>query len=199
LCPQIAVQIGEDVLEFGNDVEHFLINSQQVPPNRLGTKTRLGDFVVRRYKKAISIVLTDYFADEKAKIDIYTRKSGFPTVIVDGGKTDIFRGSLGLLGEWSTGRKLARDGETELNADDATEYALEWQVRDFEPMLFKDARFPQFPTKCTPPKSTLGSRLGVRRMREKAEKACAHWKKEDIDDCIFDVVATRDFAAAEEA
>ena len=92
---------------------------------------------------------------------------------------------------------MARDGETELNDEDATAFALEWQVRDTEPMLFQAARFPQFPNTCTPPKKMLGGRLGSKRMHKEAEKACAHWKH-DMEDCIFDVMATRDVLVAEE-
>jgi hypothetical protein len=79
--------------------------------------------------------------------------------------------------------------------EDATAFALEWQVRDTEPMLFQDARFPQFPTTCTPPKKIMGGRLGKSHMEKAAEEACAHWK-EDKEDCIFDVIATRNILVA---
>jgi hypothetical protein len=191
---RVALQIGDDVLEFDNDVENFLINGVKVDANHKHHKTMFGGFMVRRDPKAISVRLNK---DGKAKIDFHTRKNGFPAVIVDGGNTDIFKGSLGLLGDWSTGAKLARDGETELNLEDATAFALEWQVRDTEPMLFNSARFPQFPATCTPPKKMLGNRLGKSHMEEQAEKVCAHWK-EDKEDCVFDVIATRDVMVAEE-
>ena len=191
---KIAVQIGSEVLEFDNDVENFLINGEKVEANRKHHKTMLGNYVVRRDKKAISIRLDK---EGKAKIDLHTRKNGFPAVIVDGGDTEIFKGSLGLLGDWETGMRLARDGETELNDDDATAFALEWQVRDYEPMLFREARFPQYPTKCIPPKKHLFGRLGLLSAQKEAEKACAHWQ-DDKDDCIFDVIATRDVMVAAE-
>ena len=196
---KVAVQIGEDVLEFDNDVENFLINGVLAEANHKHHKTHVGGFVVRRDPKALSIRLHDEGRHDHhvAKIDLHTRKNGFPAVIVDGGNTEIFRGSLGLLGDWATGKRLARDGETELNGDDATAFALEWQVRDDEPMLFKDARFPQYPTTCTPPAKQLTNRLGVSNFQKEAEAACAHWK-EDIEDCIFDVIATRDILVAEE-
>ena len=155
---------------------------------------KLSGFLVRRDKKAISVRL---HKEGKAKIDFHHRKNGFPGIIVDGGHTDIFDGSIGLLGEWRSGKKLARDGVTEMNDKDATAFALEWQVRDTEPMLFKEARFPQFPTECLPPAKFTESRLGSELMRKKAEKACAHWK-EDKEDCIFDVIATRSVLVAAE-
>jgi len=188
----VALQIGDDVLEFNNDVENFMINGAPVAAMRKYHTTMLGGYVVRRDPGAISVRLDQ---DAKAKIDFHTRKIGFPAVIVDGGSTDIFAGSLGLLGEWTTGNKLARDGETELNDDDATAFALEWQVRDTEPMLFKEARFPQFPSACTPPKKMMKVRLGMSEAKREAEKACAHWGA-DKEECVFDVIATRDVMIA---
>jgi hypothetical protein len=191
---QVAIQLGDDVLEFDNDVEHFLINGAEVEENRKHHKTFLGDFLIRRDPKALSIRLNK---DGKAKIDLHTRKNGFPAVIVDPGSSDIFEGSLGLLGEWGSGKKLARDGITEMNDEDATAFALEWQVRDDEPMIFKESRFPQFPMKCTPPTKMLSNRLGSMTMRVEAEEVCSHWE-EDMEDCIFDVMATRDVGVAVE-
>jgi len=190
---KIAVQIGTDVLEFENHVDNFLINGAKVEENRKYHKTYLGGYLVRRDKKAISVRLEK---EGKAKIELHTRKNGFPSVIVDGGSNDIFKGSLGLLGDWETGKRFARDGKTELDGHDATAFALEWQVSDKEPMLFADARFPQFPATCTPPAKMAKNRLGSSFDME-AEEACAHWK-EDKEDCIFDVIATRDVLVAAE-
>jgi hypothetical protein len=192
---KIALQIGSDVLEFDNDVDNFIINGTKVEANKKHHKTTFAGFVVRRDLKAISVRLSDKAG--KAKIDFHTRKNGFPAVIVDGGSTDIFDGSLGLLGDWRTGRRVARDGVTPLDDEDATPFALEWQVRDTEPMLFQDARKPQFPEACIPPQQMVSGRIGSKLMREEAEKACAHWE-EDKEDCVFDVVATRDILVAKE-
>jgi hypothetical protein len=194
-----AIMIGDDVLEFDNDVENFLLNGLKAATNQKHHKTRLGGFVVRRDLKALSIRLHEesHIDHHAAKIDLHTRKNGFPAVIVDGGNTTIFEGSLGLLGSWATGKRLARDGMTEMNDADATAFALEWQVRDNEPMLFEEARHPQYPTTCTPPMRMTGSRIGASSFQKEAEQACAHWK-EDMEDCIFDVIATRDILVAEE-
>jgi hypothetical protein len=202
---KVAVQIGDEVLEFDNDVENFYINGEHVGENQIHHKTRLGGFVVRRDKKALSIRLQDDGTKEArqaghvAKIDLHTRKNGFPAVIIDAGRTDLFKGSLGMLGEFGTGRTLARDGVTEIEVDpvNGEEFALEWQVRDTDPSLFIESRFPQFPQTCIPPKQMVKSRLGLANAMEEAKEACSHWK-EDIDDCIFDVVATRDATVAEE-
>lgn len=206
---KVALQIGKDILEFDNDAENFLINGKPVEANRLHHKTMLSGYIVRRDKKAISVRLQDggtsfdRQSGNIAKIDFHTRKNGFPAVIVDAGHSDLFEGSLGLLGEWGSGRKLARDGKTEYKGisgpeDDASEFALEWQVRPNEPRLFQDKfRMPQFPLKCFPPTARRGGGLGASLFKQEAEEACAHWKQ-DMDECIFDVMATRDVLVAEE-
>jgi hypothetical protein len=202
---KVAVQIGDEVLEFDNDVKNFYINGQHVGENKQHHKTKLSGFVVRRDEKALSIRLQDEGTKEArqagrvAKIDLHTRKNGFPAVIVDAGMTDIFAGSLGMLGEFGTGRALARDGQMEIEIDpvNAEAFALEWQVRDTEPSLFKESRFPQYPQVCIPPKKMIQGRLGMASAMEEAKEACAHWK-EDVEDCIFDVIATRDILVAHE-
>jgi hypothetical protein len=193
---QIALQIGDDVLEFNNDVENVLLNGSVAAPKDGKRKMFLADkYEIIRFKKAVLVKID---RENDGKIEFHARpKVGFPSIKLRAGKSDVFNGSLGLLGDFSTGKQLARDGSTEMNDEDATEYALEWQVRDTEPMLFTDARAPQFPTTCTPPKKMMGNRLGMSHMKEEATKACAAWG-EDIDDCIFDVMATRDMASAEE-
>jgi len=195
-----AVQIGGDILEFSNDLEGFLINGAKLEANKKHHKTLLGGFVVRRDQKALSIRLGKEArkTGHIAKIDLHTRKNGFPAIIIDAGSTDIFKGSLGLLGEWGTGRMLARDGKTEfteVDVMDAEDFALEWQVRDTEPMLFQESRFPQFPVTCAPAKKIPKTRLGYSKQVEEAQAACSHWK-EDKEDCLFDVLATRDVDVA---
>lgn len=203
---KVAVQIGSDVLEFDNDVDNFLINREKVKPNRKHHKTMLGDFFVRRDKGAISIYLhkhdTSTHKRGAAKIDLHHRKNGFPAVFVDAGNTTVLAGSLGLLGDWPAGAKLARDGRREflgINGpeDDATAFALEWQVQDDEPMIFKESRYPQFPNQCSAPAEKPASRLGGSLVTKEAEEACAHWLY-DKEDCIFDVIATGDIFTAEE-
>jgi hypothetical protein len=192
---EVALQIGNDVLQFNNDAQNFLINGAKVEEQQRWRETLLAGYTVRRDKKTISVRLDK---DTNAKIDFIARKNGFPAVIVDGGISNIFKESLGLLGEGSSGKKLARDGITEMTDPDATAFALsEWQVRDTGPMLFQTARFPQFPTTCTPPRKMMGNRLGQSHMEKEAEKACANWK-EDKEDCIFDAIATRDITIASE-
>jgi len=209
---QVSVRIGNHVLEFTNDVNNFAMATVSVDeetqktyvkskdfkkvhtPNKKWEETRFAGFLLRRDPKALSIRL-DGSSGSGAHIDLIQRKNGFPAVVFDAAGTDIFEGSLGLLGSHSTGKKIARDGESEIK--DPTEFALEWQVRDTDGMMFSSARFPQYPTTCSPPKKILGNRLGMSLMKEQAEKVCEHWTT-DKEDCIFDVIATRDVLTASE-
>ena len=195
---RIAVQIGEDVLEFANDIEKSRLNGEPLPEQRKKHRDYFAGFYLRRDKKALSLRL-DNQKKGGPRIEFIRRKNGFPAVVVDGGNNStVFDGSMGMLGEHGTGLKLGRDGITNYGDDkDATEFALEWQVRDTEPMLFSEARYPQFPSQCIPPQKMMISRLGMARARQAAEKACAHWK-EDKEDCIFDAIATRDMTVAAE-
>ena len=183
-----ALQIGSDVLEFANDVDNYLLNG--VVPT--GKKVTMAGFEVRTYRRAVSVRLNE---STKAKIDFYVKDNGMPYFNVDAGGTTMFEGSAGLLGDWETGQFIARDRMTVLEGPEA--HALEWQVRDTEPVLFQSIRAPQFPATCLPPKKMLGKRLGDTHMRAKAEKVCAA-QSGDFDNCIFDVMATRNMNAAEE-
>ena len=187
----IALQIGSDTLEFNNNIDNFLINGEKAAE----TGNKISGFKVKRYSSALSVRLDKKrHGNSNAHIDFFPFNDGFPYVKPDGKATNLFEGSLGLLGEWGTGKMIGRDGATEIT--DATEFALQWQVRNTDPMLFSSARFPQFPAVCTPPKKMLGKRLGDSHMRKAADKACAA-SGEDIEECIFDVMATRIMDSAE--
>ena len=185
---RVALQIGSDVLEFANDVDNYLLNG--VVPT--GKKVTMAGFEVRTYRRAVSVRLNE---SAKAKIDFYVKDNGMPYFNVDAGGTDMLEGSVGLLGDWETGQFIARDGMTVLKEPEA--HALEWQVRDTEPMLFQSIRAPQYPATCLPPQKMLGKRLGDSHMQAQAEKVCAA-QNGNFDNCVFDVMATRSISAAEE-
>jgi hypothetical protein len=119
--------------------------------------------------------------------------------LIEKGQEKHFGDSVGLMGDFEMGQKIARDGETVL--DDVNAYGQEWQVLATERTLFQVARFPQHPQACTIPPPAEESRGLRRRLSESsieelgAEKACAHWG-EGKDDCIFDVLTTGDLEMA---
>ena len=198
---KIGIKIGDDVLEFANDVANVKLNGVVATPPPGKMKVLMANkYEVVRFKKSVIVRLDKenqnaltYSKANHTKIDLIARKIGWPSLKLNAGAHHLFDGSVGLLGDFATGKKLARDGITELN--DPTEFAEEWQVRETEPMLFWDVRAPQYPAKCKPPEKVMGNRLGISHMRKDAEKVCAAWK-EDIEDCIFDVLASRDLFGA---
>ena len=118
------------------------------------------------------------------------------------GTNDVdFQGSLGLMGSYPTGSKVARDNSTVFS--DTNKFGLEWQVRSEEPMLFHVADGVQHPTKCRMPDSTsIGGATGsIRRRRRRletgivslveAEEACAHVEEKSVQKaCVEDAVTT---------
>ena len=128
------------------------------------------------------------------KILIQTYKE-FVNVRVEGASASVFGNSVGMLGDFRTGRTLARDGITVLN--DFTELGSEWQVLPSDDMLFHTTEEPQFPQKCIEPEDARGERR--RRLsettisEEQAEKACSQLKDPlDRKDCVYDILATQD-------
>ena len=120
------------------------------------------------------------------------------SVSLNGTRVENFGESMGMLGRFGDGAKVARDGSTILN--DPTAFAMEWQVRpDVDGSLFHLARHPQFPVQCILPSPT---KRDSRRLRgsiseEQAELACEHL----VDDgerarCVFDVLGTQDLDLA---
>ena len=142
----------------------------------------------------------------------------FLRVNVKGTNKDIktFHGSLGLMGRYPTGSKVARDNHTIFSETDTNQFGLEWQVRHDEPMLFHVIDGVQHPTPCRMPTvpspllatTTEGAEAGagaapgrrIRRRRrlqaglvslEEAEMACAHVQEESVRmTCVEDALVT---------
>lgn len=73
--------------------------------------------------------------------------------------SDFFEGCVGMMGEFGTGRMIARDGKTLMEDGDA--FGQEWQVLNTETKLFQATRIPQHPQQCIlPSPSKTGRRLG---------------------------------------
>ena len=115
-----------------------------------------------------------------------------------------FSDSVGMMGDYSTGTLLGKDGVTVI--DDPNMLAKEWQVKDDEPMLFTSVRSPQYPQECILPEpiKTTKRRLGKNAISLSAEKtvslgaaqaACAGWT-ENKEGCVHDVMSLGDLDAA---
>lgn len=110
-----------------------------------------------------------------------------------------FQGSLGLMGKYENGDKVARDGVTRIR--DPNDFGLEWQVQPSDPKLFRFAEGPQYPEKCSLAAiKVLESRNlrseGYTISLDQANQACARVASAEFDICVFDVLATNDMGIA---
>jgi hypothetical protein len=117
------------------------------------------------------------------------------SVSIEHGKDADFGDAVGLMGDFVTGHKRARDGHV---MDDVNAFGQEWQVRDDELKLFQTLQSPQYPQKCVMPpvKSEKRRRLGEGITEAAAKEVCAHVGAEDFDFCVYDVMATNDVSIA---
>jgi hypothetical protein len=183
-----AIRIGDEIFEVTDRKEDsYYLNgvvNVELPAHISGYKIH--------YKKDNAKMETYHIAlDGRESLVIRVLKDFISVSIKHGDEKD-FGDSLGLMGSFHTGAKLARDGVTVL--DDITKFGEEWQVLYTEPKLFQTLSVPQHPETCTPPptKTTKRRRLGEGVTEEEAQKLCEHVSEEDRDFCIFDIMATND-------
>jgi len=144
-------------------------------------------------KHSYTIDLSSKYPHTSIAVQLYM---GFVRVKFLGAhQKDAFGKTVGLMGDFNTGKTLARDGVTAL--DDFIAVGNEWQVLPSEPRLFHEAAHPQFPEPCLHPEDPHGERH--RRLDEsnisveEAEEACATLKDPlSIPDCVYDILSTQD-------
>jgi hypothetical protein len=188
-----ALRIGLNVLEVESQGIYYLngVLSATLPAEFSG-------FAFSHMQPTDKQHVFEVYLGGRERIKIKTYKD-FVSVLIEQGKSEHFLHSVGLMGDFRNGDKIARDVKTVL--DDANAFGQEWQVLDTEPSLFHALRLPQHPQKCIMPTPAQVSQLR-RRLAETssadelaAEKVCAHWG-EGKDDCIFDVLTTGDLEMA---
>lgn len=196
-----AVRIGHDTVEVSND--SYWING--IENTELPFKLSSGytvSYIPRReeFVNKFPIIRISLDEDTDARLDIgFMRKA---LSVMAHGPLDL-GDSVGLFGEFDTGRMLGRDGVTEYDTDSVNDYGAEWQVLPTEHNLFQDEGEVQLPHQvCILPVETTTTR----RLRAKndpdfvrsAENACAaqHAHEDDFDNCMFDVLTTGDIDMA---
>jgi len=191
-----AVRIGQDIFEvIGGSESKFLTNGaeEEVKSTEDGISlvSTISGFPIHKIRESRK---GDKFAinlgnNEKVLISVWHL---FVSVSFENPRSESFQDSVGLLGSFSGGLKLARDGTTIIK--DLNEYGKEWQVRNSEPQLFHSIEGPQYPTKCVIPSSEeMRRRLGESELTmNEAKKACDNVNEAERDLCIFDVLATSD-------
>jgi hypothetical protein len=124
---------------------------------------------------------------ERIKIKTYR---DFVSVLVERGKGIHFGDSVGLMGDFSMGQMLARNGKTVIDGPNA--FGQEWQVLDREPTLFRTVRFQQHPQVCTLPTPKQTSALRRRLSESTIDDLWGKGKEA----CIYDVLMTGDLGMA---
>ncbi|CAJ1970217.1 unnamed protein product [Cylindrotheca closterium] len=200
-----VIRIGDDVLEIegsameGIDKEvHYWINYEYQ-----GELTEFAGFPVtissegtKSNKNYITIDLNSKYPGQKIVLSTFKE---FVKVDFKGATAAAFGNTVGMLGDYKTGKTVARDGATVL--DNYSELGHEWQVLPSDGKYFREASEPQFPKKCIDPEDPQGERR--RRLAEstismeQAESACAGLKDAlDRKDCVYDILATQDMDMA---
>lgn len=195
-----AIRIGDDILEVKGSADpdgidsHYWFNFEYQ-----GTISSLGGFPVKtrrgsnkQHRRAFEIDLGSIYPNQLIVISTFKE---FVRVDFENGTEESFGGTFGMLGNFTTGETLARDGITVL--DDFWELGNEWQVLPLDEMLFHSVEHPQFPKKCLEPEDPRGQRrrrLGESSVTEhRAEVACSILENpDDRKDCVYDVLATQD-------
>jgi hypothetical protein len=187
----VAIRIGDDILEIEGSLEAKQYWFNKVYQGMLST---LGGFPIK-YKKANS--MQPFFRIDLGdgdEIDIRTYKQ-FVRIDFKHPKTSLYGNTVGLLGEFNSGKKLARDGVNVI--EDYNEFGQEWQVMPDGPKLFHEVSGPQLPEqKCILPSELPTAEKQRRRLGEatvteiEALLACGKVPVDERDVCVFDVLAT---------
>jgi hypothetical protein len=193
-----AIKIGNDILEVGGHGEFALngIAGEKLTAN--ADLQSLNGFVVKYFNDGTRrhTFKVDIGHQQKIVIKVYNE---FLSVTVRDAEEEYFGDSVGLMGNYHTGKLVGRDGTLHTNTD---EFGFDWQVNGDDVMLFSEMQAPQFPQQCRMPSAEATQRR-KRRLSEsmvsydEAEAAYASWEKEDRESCIFDVLSTGDLSMSQ--
>jgi von Willebrand factor type D domain len=192
LISSTAMRIGDDILEIVNDDTVYLNGVKNVElPLTLADK----------YK--VSKTQETFAANENARV-VYTIELETGEVKVSNNqkmlRVDVnafLPGTEGMLGLQSAKGMIGRDRETVLS--NANEMGSQWQVRNYEPMLFHEARAPQYPATCKLPSESVTERK-LRRSNvavlKLAKEACSDVTEKRRQFCVDDVLLSGDVKVA---
>lgn len=196
-----AIRIGDDILEVEGsaDMEKkdplywFNFVHQRSVETVGGFPLKITKGTGRSHIHKFEIDLSSKYPGQK--IVIATMKE-FVKVDFINASAEAFGNSVGMLGEFKTGKTYARDQTTVVN--DFMELGNEWQVMPSDNILFQDVSDPQYPKRCILPEDPRGDRR--RRLEEssitleEAESACSKSLSDPltIKDCVYDILATQD-------
>jgi len=182
----LAFRIGDDVFEVAGKDEFYLNGnfSNYYPSSFAGFPIK-GLNSTRRNHQVGKTFSIDFFEYGHMVIDIY-REFLYITVY---GTARGFKDAVGLMGSWSKPGMFGRNNKTILK--NSKIFAEEWQVLNSEPMIFHEARPPQYPQPCKMAPSNARRIEDVKAQRM-AHKACSRFSGDSFDMCVMDVLQTGD-------
>jgi hypothetical protein len=191
-----AIRIGNDILEVegGAAENRYWFNKVYQ-----GELTTIGGFQVKYSKSSSKQRLFKIDLGDGEELQIRTYKE-FVRVDFKEPKKHLYGNTVGLLADFSSGKKLARDGVNVI--EDYNEFGQEWQVLPDGPNLFHEVDGPQLPHQTCILPSELHAEEKRRRLGEvtvteiEAELACQKVPVKERDACVFDVLATDDLDMA---
>jgi len=188
-----AIRVGKDVLEVSGYGKHSINGVSQ----EVGSTGQVAGYSVSSSasKKGRHV----YKVHLQGKTEIIVREyHGWLTVSLFKPTRKDFKGSVGLMGAYGTGEWVGRDGTTIHTEID--EYGKDWRVQpDIDGHLFQEPS--PNPDRCNLPtqaqRKKLRRRLQTAKIsRGQALEACAHWRPEDVEDCVSDVQISGDLEMA---
>jgi len=203
-----SIRIGEDILEIrgGDNRNNFWINGAVgMDANVVVAATAEGNGEETLLPGLSGYPITLKFSSAKKRefiVDlgqeekiVFTIWNLFVGIHMKHPHHDHFQNSVGLMGSFPKGIKLARDNISII--DDIDIFGQEWQVLASEPKLFYDIREPQQPNRCEiPTKSEMRRRLEHETITlQDAKRACADVSANVMEFCIFDVMVTSNESA----
>jgi hypothetical protein len=189
----VAVQLGGTSLEFYPD--HFILHGNKVGLEDLPLSFGDGlEYVLKEDPKNKKNVIIEL--NKQASISIQSH--GKFMHVSFSGTAQEYGNSVGILGDFSTGAMLGRNGQV---MEDVLEYGFEWQVNHEDKVIFSEVRQPQLPfEKCRLPTQSLQARRRLNSAKNsalaaEAEAACNGLL--DFELCISDILMTGDLGMVE--
>ena len=189
LISNAAVRIGDDVLELSNKGALYF-NGNEITADDEAPMSMAGVYnITREIKMLNNIPKTDVSVSlnegkSKVKFSLFKR---LIAVHVGAAVED----TNGMLGNRAIDGLVGRNN---IVLDSANDMGAHWQVSNEEPMLFREAAFPQYPETCVLPKVESRNRK-LRSSpvhRRRAEESCAGVTGDKLQFCIEDVLLTGD-------
>ncbi|KAL3932770.1 MAG: hypothetical protein SGBAC_010695 [Bacillariaceae sp.] len=200
----VAIRIGTDIFEIEGNADMSEDLRYWINMEFNGEVQTVGGFPVifknrkgKAMKQTILIDLSSKYPGTTIEVQVWNE---FVKVNFQNPTVKAFGNTVGMLGDFHSGKTVGRDGVTVL--DDYMLLGEEWQVLPADNMLFHSTEEPQFPSKCIEPEDPQGARrrrrLGESSVTtEQAEKACSSLTdKIDRSDCVYDILATQNLDMA---